>query len=160
MAPRPGSRTALLLQILDEAFDRKAWHGTTLRGAVRGVDAADAIRRPGRERHNIAELVLHAAYWKYAVRRRMTGEKRGTFARKGSNWFRVDALAPDQWRDVVRVLEEEHAALRDAVASIPDRRLDEKAPGSGTWTVRQLVSGAAAHDLYHTGQIQLVKRLL
>ena len=78
---------ALLLDLVDEAFDRAAWHGPTLRGALRGVTAKQAAWRPARGRHNIRELALHAAYWKYAVRRRLTGEARGSFSLAGSNWF-------------------------------------------------------------------------
>ncbi|HEX6433553.1 MAG TPA: hypothetical protein VFZ87_04905, partial [Gemmatimonadales bacterium] len=59
---------AMLLEITDQAFDRKSWHGTTLRGALRGLMPEEALWRPGPERHNIWELTLHAAYWKYAVR--------------------------------------------------------------------------------------------
>jgi hypothetical protein len=82
-----GGELKQALAALDEAFDRKAWHGTNLRGSVRGLDARDAAWRPGRGRHNIWELVVHAAYWKYTVRRRLTGEKRGSFPLPGSNWF-------------------------------------------------------------------------
>ncbi|HJS59272.1 MAG TPA: hypothetical protein VKA01_14315 [Vicinamibacteria bacterium] len=57
--------TEILLGLLDEAFDKKAWHGTNLRGSVRGLDARTAAWRPGPRRHNIWELAVHAAYWKY-----------------------------------------------------------------------------------------------
>ena len=75
------------LELLDEAFERKAWHGPNLRGALRGLTAAEAAWRPGPGRHNVWELAVHAAYWKYAVRRALTGEKRGAFRFPGSNWF-------------------------------------------------------------------------
>ncbi len=55
----------LLLRELDQAYDKKAWHGTTLRGSLRGLTVKEARWRPARGRHNIWELVLHAAYWKY-----------------------------------------------------------------------------------------------
>jgi hypothetical protein len=84
----------LLLGLLDEAFERKAWHGPNLRGSLRGLDAKAAAWRPGPGRHNIWETAVHAAYWKYAVRRRLTGEKRGSFARGGSNWFRCPEGKP------------------------------------------------------------------
>ena len=77
----------LLVAILDAAYDRKSWHGANLRGAIRGVTAHQAAWRPSRNRHNIAELVVHAAYWKYAVFRRLSGAARGSFPLKGSNWF-------------------------------------------------------------------------
>ncbi|HEX9492264.1 MAG TPA: DinB family protein [Thermoanaerobaculia bacterium] len=77
------SNRDLLLRMLDEAFQRKAWHGTNLRRSLRGVTAEEARWKPGPQRHNIWELTLHCGYWKYAVRRRLTGEKRGTFPRRG-----------------------------------------------------------------------------
>ena len=81
------SDTALLVRMIDQAFDAKGWHGTTLAGAIRGLDVDHALWRPNEQRHNIWELVLHTAYWKYVVRRRLTGERgRGGFARTPSNW--------------------------------------------------------------------------
>ncbi|HEX6209678.1 MAG TPA: hypothetical protein VF136_02805, partial [Methylomirabilota bacterium] len=65
----------LLLSQIDQAYDHRSWHGTNLRGSVRGVVAEVAAWRPGPGRHNIHEIVVHAAYWKYAVRRRLTGER-------------------------------------------------------------------------------------
>jgi hypothetical protein len=105
------------------------------------------------------ELVVHAAYWKYAVRRRLTGEKRGSFALEGSNWFpRPDAADEKAWAADVKLLVAEHRKLRAVVARLRDRDLDRPAAGKGA-TVRVLVRGIAAHDLYHAGQIQLLKRL-
>lgn len=137
----------VLLANLDEAYERRSWHGTNLRGSIRGLTAAESLWRPAPGRLNIWELVAHAAYWKYAIRRKLTGEKRGTFPLKGSNLFRSDACP---WPEVVRILDAEHRLLRSAVASLP--RIDEKR--------RHLIAGVTAHDLYHTGQIQLVKRLM
>ena len=71
------------LELIDEAFVKKAWHGPNLRGTIRGLSAAEAAWRPGPGRHSVWELVVHAAYWKYAVRRRLSGEKRGSFALAG-----------------------------------------------------------------------------
>lgn len=153
-----GKQVHLLLQILDEAFDRRAWHGPNLRGTIRGVDAQRAAWRPGPGRHNIWDLVVHAAYWKYAVRRRLTGEKRGSFALEGSNWFtRADASAA-AWRRDVRLLVTEHRRLRAVVAALRDADLPRKAAGSPR-TRATLIYGVAAHDVYHAGQIQLLKRL-
>lgn len=157
-ATSPG--VSLLLRILEEAWGKKAWHGTTLRGSVRGVSLEQALRRPAEGRHNVAELVLHAAYWKYAVRRRLSREKRGSFTLAGSNWFSVkEGYTAEQWKGAVRLLTEQHEALREVVAGLSDSDLDRKPHGGGIWTIGQTVSGIAAHDLYHAGQIQLVKRL-
>ena len=151
--------TSLLAQ-LDEAFDRRSWHGTNLRGSLRGMDAAKASVRPAPARHNAWEIAVHAAYWKYAAWRRLTGEKRGSFARAGSNWFPSPAPGSEaEWRKDVAMLVGYHRQLREAVARLSDDDLDRRTPG-GKETVGRLVRGVAAHDLYHAGQVQLIKRLL
>ncbi len=144
----------VLLALVDEAFDHKAWHGTTLLGSVRGLSTTQVEWRPAPGRHNIHELVVHAAYWKYAVRRRISGGSRGRFVRKGSNWFTVEA---GHWREDVALLNDEHRQLRAVIAGLAERALGKRVKGSAT--VGYLVRGIAAHDLYHAGQIQLLKRL-
>lgn len=148
---------AMVLRMLDEAFLLKTWHGPNLRGSIRGVTAEEATWRPGKRRHNAWEIVVHAAYWKYAVRRRLLGEKRGTFALTGNNWF-VRPVEGRSWRDDIVLLESEHRHLRDAIAGLPPDRLDSIAQG-GKVTVRAILMGIAFHDIYHAGQIQLLKRL-
>lgn len=153
-------RIGLLLQIMDQAFDRRGWHGTTLRGSLRGVTAAEALWRPAPGRHNIWELTVHAAYWKYAVRRRLAGDAAGSFARKPSNWPEVPS-GPDAraWKGDIVLLEGEHRLLREVVRTMPPARLEERSP-QGVWTNTEEIHGVAAHDLYHTGQIQLIKKLM
>jgi uncharacterized damage-inducible protein DinB len=158
-AVREGSDLSLLVRILDEGYEKKAWHGPNLKGSLRGVSVQQAVWRPGAERHNIWDIVLHAAYWKYANWRRLTGEKRGSFPIDGSNWF-VRAVPPTEkaWRADLAMLEEQHRRLRDVVRKLSPKRLAERSRGSRHRT-DTLVYGIAAHDVYHTGQIQLLKRL-
>jgi uncharacterized damage-inducible protein DinB len=160
MAKRnPSAEVKALLRLLDEAYERKAWHGPNLRGSLRGVSAGQAAWRPGRGRHNIWELALHAAYWKYAVERRIAGGKRGSFPVKGSNWFKVPPRPTDRaWRETVALLALSQKSLRKAVASLSNRDLKQVPKGS---TVRNAatITGVAFHDVYHAGQIQLLKRL-
>jgi hypothetical protein len=150
---------ALLLRMLDQAYNRKAWHGPNLRGSVRGLTAHQAGWRPHPKRHSIAEIVVHAAYWKYAVRRRLRGDKRGSFALKGSNWFLLpEPLTDAAWREQVALLETEHQILRAAILALPPDQLHQRSAGSKVRNAT-MIYGIAAHDLYHTGQIQLLKRL-
>jgi hypothetical protein len=147
------------LALIDEAFDHRAWHGTTLRGSLRRVDAGRAAWRPAPGRHNIWELVVHCSYWKYAVARRLHGGKRGAFSETGSNWFtRPGDQSEAAWRADVALLENQHRALRAIVATLEPADLQARPRGS-QHTRAFLLRGIAAHDLYHAGQIQLLKRL-
>jgi hypothetical protein len=151
---------SMLLESLDEAFDKNSWHGPNLRGAIRGVTAEQAAWRPAGDRHNIWELTLHSAYWKYVVRRKILREKRGSFVLKGSNFFErpeggsaaVEPVATDAaWKRDIAILEAEHRKLRETVAGLATRAL--------TPALSHLIRGAAAHDLYHAGQIRLLRRM-
>jgi hypothetical protein len=145
----------LVLALLDEAFEKKTWHGPNLKQSLKGVTARQAAWRPGSGRHNIWEVTLHATYWKYALRRRIEGGKRGSFALAGSNFF----LRPEKgklheaaWSADKKLLEREHRALRAAVAQV-----------LGTSRARRLMPqlyGIAFHDIYHAGQIRLLRRLM
>jgi uncharacterized damage-inducible protein DinB len=155
---QPGEVAQLLL-ILNQAYDRQSWHGTNLRGAIRGILPKQAAWRPGADRHNVWELVVHAAYWKYTAWRRLTGQARGSFPLKGSNWFRrPEELTDKAWRADVALLDEMHRSLMGAVAKLSARELHQTPRGSKVSNFK-LLSGVAAHDLYHAGQIQLLKRL-
>ena len=149
----------LLLRLVDQGFDTQAWHGPTLGGAIRGLTPRQAAWRPGARRHCIWELVLHTAYWKYAVRRRLTGGEVGGFPRSGSNWPRLpEQLTSATWRRDVALLKAEHRKLRAAVAALAPRLFGVRG-GRGRWTNAEVIHGIAMHDLYHAGQIQLIKRL-
>jgi DinB superfamily len=151
----------VILDLIDQAFDHAAWHGTNLKGSLRGLRIEEVIWRPAPGKHNIWELMLHAAYWKYIVRRRLLNEKKGSFPLAGSNFFArpVEGYSDKKaWDKDVKLLVETHRSLRAAVANLDPRSLTETASGS-KYSILQTVNGIAAHDCYHTGQIQLIKRL-
>lgn len=151
---------SLLLALIDEAYEQKTWHGPNLKGSLRGISAEEAAWRPSSGRHNIWEVAVHAAYWKYTVKRRLLGEKRGMFPLKGSNWFRLPQTKSDAaWKEHFRLLDETHRAMREAIASLPASRLHNTTPRSKHTNIA-VIYGIAFHDVYHAGQIQLLKRLM
>jgi hypothetical protein len=148
------SNIELLTQILDQAYSRKAWHGPNLRQALRALPAKNAAWRPAPDRHNIWEITVHAAYWKYVVRRKLRGDKRGSFALKGSNWFMRPAEgngSDKAWREDLALLDQEHQKLLDAVADM--------SAGTTRRIPSHFIFGVALHDVYHAGQIRLLRRL-
>jgi uncharacterized damage-inducible protein DinB len=161
MADHP--RVQQLVRTLQQAYERKAWHGTNLRGALRGLSAEQAAWRPGPKRHNVWELALHAAYWKYIVLRRLLHfQKKGDmrFPVPGSDWFaRPGEDASERaWKDDLGILGAMHRDLLAAIEGLADADLDRAPEGSQT-LLGDLVLGGAFHDIYHAGQIQLLKRL-
>jgi uncharacterized damage-inducible protein DinB len=145
---------SVILDLFEEAFQRKTWHGPNLWQALKGVTARQAAWRPGPNRHNIWEETLHAAYWKYAVRRRLEGGKRGSFVVKGSNFFarpETGKMTESAWKADKAILRQEHEALRGAIKTVLEKPVAGK-------TLRMLW-GVAFHDVYHAAQIRLLRRL-
>jgi hypothetical protein len=148
------NNTELLLGLIDEAYTRKTWHGPNLSQSLKGVAATEAAWRPAPDRHNIWEETLHAAYWKYAVRRRLEGGKKGSFILKGSNFFaRPEAGKGTEadWKADRAILENEHKALVQTIK--------KKLKSSPTSKELRMIYGVAFHEVYHAGQIRLLRRL-
>jgi hypothetical protein len=139
-----------LLKLLDRGFDKRSWHGANLMSAIRGVRAEQARRCVG-GRKTIWEQVLHAAYWKDVVIRFLTGKR--VMERKGSNWLKMPRPGDErQWKEDVMMLRGLHERLRQVVAKLPKGKLTEKK----IW----LIQGAAMHDVYHAGQIKMLRRMM
>jgi hypothetical protein len=153
-------RVRLLLEVFDQAYAAPSWHGTPLKGTVRGVSAREALWRPAPRRHCIWDLVLHTAYWKCMVRRRLLRDPDIAFPRDGANWpalpDRPDAAA---WKRDRALLDEQHTLLRNAIAGLSPASLGRRGWHS-KWPVKAEIYGIASHDLYHAGQIQILKRLM
>ena len=140
----------LLVELLHHGFDRASWHGANLAAALRGVDAPTAARRVG-SRKTIWEQALHAAYWKHRVLNKLAG--RTPFSRKGSNWPRMPAAPSESaWRADLDLLRDTHRRLVEAVTATDGAGLSRKQV--------QMIHGAAFHDIYHAGQVKLLRRLL
>jgi DinB family protein len=151
----------LLVWNLQPPPGRKNWHGgPSPVGALRGVTAAAAAWRPTPRRKTIWELALHIAYWKYTVRRHLESGERPRFPRSPANFPAQPEPANERaWAHDVALLRDEHQRLVAAVRGVAPGRLADIPREGRRWTYGELVLGIAAHDAYHTGQIQLLKRL-
>ena len=150
-----------LLRTLDEAFHGPAWHGPSLRSALRGVPVAEALWTPAPGRNSIWELALHAAYTKHRVLRRLDAAQAARFPRtvRRGWWPRLPEPADAaSWRADLALLDESHRRVCDAIAQLPAARLVVRRPGK-RWTLGQEALGLAMHDVYHAGQVRLLRRL-
>jgi hypothetical protein len=144
----------ILSRILEEGYGPGAWHGNDMRAAVADVSAEDAFWRPQPERHNIAELVLHHAYFVRNVRAQVSGREPEPFVLEGEDWFDLPDESVMTWRDIRSRLEIEQRRLSEAVGrlSAAERHSSDASPFD-------LVLGITCHAVYHAAQIQLLKKL-
>lgn len=154
------SETARLADQIRRAFEGDAWHGDSIKELLAGVTAATAAARPIENAHTIWELVLHIAAWDDAVCRRIGGA--AVQLTDEQNFPRVNDPSTAAWRQTVSHLEQTHNQLIKLVAAFPDSRLQDQVPGKTKdyYDFYYMFSGIVQHELYHAGQIALLKKAL
>jgi uncharacterized damage-inducible protein DinB len=150
------SEAARIADQLRRAFGGEAWHGDSLFEILEGVTAARPIARA----HTIWELVLHIAAWDGAVLRRLGGV--AVELSDAENFPPVTDASEPAWRKALAQVRRVHEELVAAVAALPDSRLDDIVPGKENegahYTFYYMLHGVVQHELYHAGQIALLKK--
>jgi len=143
---------------LRRAFDGEAWHGDALLEILEGVTAAQAAARPIASAHTIWELVLHIAAWDGAALRRLGGA--AIELGDEENFPPVPDVSDAAWHRATAQLRNTNQDLVAAVVDLPDARLFEMVPGKhgAHYTFYYMLHGVVQHELYHAGQIALLKK--
>ena len=143
---------------LRRALEGEAWHGPSVLELLAGVSAAQAASHPIAGAHSIWELVLHLRTDYDLVLRRMAGDGRELTVAEG--WPACPAPTEENWQQTVQELELWNRKLRQAVRDFPDERLDDLLVAESPYTAYTQFIGVTQHNLYHAGQIALLKRAL
>ena len=152
------SETTRLADQIRRAFEGEAWHGDSVLELLVGVNAKTASAHPIKNAHSIWELTLHIAAWDDAVRRRAAGTP--VTLSEAQNFPPVKDASEAAWRKAVEHLKHIHDELVAAVAAFPDSRLQDQVPGKTEdyYSFFYMFSGIVQHELYHGGQIALLKK--
>ena len=143
------------------AFDGDAWHGPALLPILNGISAVQASAHPIPTAHSIWELVLHITAWERACKRRLEGDRAQLSDQE--DWPAVSETTEEAWQKTKQDLIENHRKLLTVIGSLDESRLDQpiiKDPSTPFSTVYVTLHGGVQHDLYHAGQIALLKKAL
>ena len=140
---------------LKRAFEGEAWHGPSVLEIVEDITLQQAAARPFPGIHSIWEIVLHIAAWERAVLRRLNGDRAQLPMEE--DWPAVTAISDEAWERSRQALSQGHDDLRSAVAGLDESRLDQPI-NEGLASVYVTLQGIVQHDLYHAGQIAILKK--
>ncbi len=147
-----------ILDQMDRAFLGDAWHGPPLKNLIDGLLAEDASKHAVEGGHSIWEIVQHITAWNTIVRRELLGERLVITPKQ--DWPPVPELSEAAWQKAVASLVEARSRLRVAVQGLHDEQLEER-PSKRTDNSRYvMLHGIVQHDLYHAGQIAMLKKAL
>lgn len=166
MATTPHPDKDSLIRLLRQHHAGEPWHGPSRMTLLQDVTAEMAAWHPGAGAHSIWETVLHMRSWTDEVRERAEGKVPDRTAEPvGGDWPAVTDTSEAAWRTAVASLEAAHARLLAAVEEMTDAQLSARvgvtaeAPQGTGIRVRTMLRSLAEHDVYHCGQVSLLKRL-
>jgi uncharacterized damage-inducible protein DinB len=140
---------------LQRAFKGEAWHGPSLRELLADVTSNNAAARPVANAHKIWEIVLHLTAWHRAVKRRLEGE--AVQLSPQEDWPAADETHATAWKNALAALENSHQQLCETILQLTEAQLQNIVPGKN-YSVYFMLHGLIQHDLYHAGQIALLKK--
>lgn len=139
-----------MIEELNRTWNGDAWYGPSLRPLVDGITEEEARAHPVAGAHSILEVVVHAAYWMDMTNRRITGTPPAE-----KDWRDVKATS---WKAAVAELERSYTALLDRVARMSDDDMN-RVVSKKNYTNFVMLLGVIEHNVYHAGQIALLKKL-
>jgi uncharacterized damage-inducible protein DinB len=151
----PMSEIDRIADQLERGFAGDAWHGDPLMKILEGVTAKQAAAHPISSAHSIWELVNHIRAWRPAAQARLTGKV--TELSPDQDWPPVTDTSDSAWRNCLSDLQHRHAEFMKEVRSFPEANLEERAPNRDH-SYYVMLHGMVQHDLYHAGQIAILKK--
>jgi uncharacterized damage-inducible protein DinB len=139
------------------AFEGGAWHGPSVLETLEGIDATKAAAHPVPNAHSIWELTLHIAAWKNACRRRLEGDRAELSDEE--DWPAVSQTGDQSWQATKQNLRQAHRDLLEKISQLEETGLDQPIL-DGMTSVYGTLHGVVQHDLYHAGQIALLKKAI
>ena len=146
---------------LRRSFEGEAWHGPAVLEVLAGVAADQAAARPVAGAHSIWELTLHIEAWERACLRRLNGDP--ARLSDDEDWQSISDPTEAAWESTKQRLTDTHRELLDAISNVDESRLNDPIitnPNTPYSSVYVTLHGGVQHDLYHAGQIAMLKKAL
>jgi uncharacterized damage-inducible protein DinB len=154
-------QTTHINQLLTASYDGEPWHGNSLQTILRGVAPGIAFVKTEPLPYSIANLVAHLTQWRRFVAEKLKGNDDFSIQLNSPEDWPELVVGPHVWEGLLANLAQSQADLAAQLALLPDTRLDELVPSKKIrYTYRDMLMGLVSHDVYHSGQIALLKKLL
>lgn len=145
--------------LLQSTYEGEPWHGSSVKSIINGITPQQANTRVLTECHSIWELVLHITAWRNFAWQKLTGNSSFDISSLEQDWPPVKQTDMDSWQAALQNLEQSQQSLIQVLKNTDDDKLNEVVPGRN-YSFYVLLHGIIQHDLYHAGQIAMLKKHL
>jgi len=140
-------------------YNGTPWYGDSVLSYLSGVSAEMAAMKPDKLNHSIAEIVCHMSAWRYFVIEKMKGNAAYEVWDTELNWRKIATLNEVEWQTIKDDLLKSQTGLLHQIEEMPESMLTAPVDGR-KYNFRLMLQGIAQHDIYHSGQISMIKKLV
>lgn len=141
-----------MVSLLERTFEKGAWHGPSVKETIADISEKQAFTSL-QHTHSIIELVAHMTAWRRYVIQKLAGDLAYSVTDD------LNFPKPRVWAQTVTDLLSTHNELLKAFQGLPLSKLYQQVPWTHEpFTYYSILHGIIHHDLYHIGQINLIKK--
>lgn len=150
------SEVKRILDQLKRSYEGEAWHGPSVREVLAPVNAEKANAHPIPAAHSIWEITEHIGAWMHYTSKRLEGEQ--FEATPEQDWPLIPGKDEEAWQQTLRNLEKGYQKLAAEISRFKDDDLENQYVPGKPYTIYFLLHGVIQHNLFHAGQISLLKK--
>ena len=140
-----------IIALLEKTFKGPAWHGPSIMETLKDISDKTAFNKISGS-HSIVELVLHMTTWRNFTDKRLSGDNEYQVTDEDNFPKATD------WGSAMNNLKQSQENLLSALRKFPEDKLFTTVP-TRKYDFYTLLHGIIQHDIYHAGQIVLLKKL-
>jgi uncharacterized damage-inducible protein DinB len=148
-----------IIKTIEGNIDGKPWFGNNLIQQLQGINATKAAALPEKLNHNIAEIITHMIARRQFIIEKLNGNAKYEVRETALDWVKIDSLTEINWQKLLNQLAENQTLLIETIQNKAAALLDTKVDGR-LYNFRLMLNGIIQHDIYHIGQISIVKKLV
>jgi uncharacterized damage-inducible protein DinB len=150
---------ARIVKSLASNLNGKGWFGNNLQQQLEGITAEKAAKIPQNLNHSIAEIINHMMAWRLFIVEKLNGNADYEVWETDLDWVKITQLSELDWQNLQNQLTENQALLVKTITEKAEALLDAKVDGR-EYNFRLMLNGIVQHDIYHIGQISIVRKLV
>lgn len=151
------TRITAISELLSTSFHGGAWHGPSLMELVEKLKVKEAEFKAGNI-HTIAELLYHITSWRIFALKKIAGDAKYNIESEKQNFGDLRSIDELELESLMMELTLTQDELGNILKEKEDDFLAEIVPGA-EYTFETLLHGIIHHDIYHSGQIAIIKKM-
>lgn len=146
-----------IVTMLHAGYNGGAWHGPSVMEALKDLSPEQASFKTPTV-HTIAELIYHMTSWRLFVIKRLQGDYDYLIDDDKKDFGNSPVVDKFELETLLMELSLSQDELVKELVQKTDTYLDQIVPGS-EYTYYTLVHGIIQHDIYHAGQVSILKKM-